>query len=82
VNGLRAQRRASPLSSVNLTTLLRERGRELYLEGWRRNDLIRFGVFNAPVQERPNRSEDYKVVYPIPNVALSSNPNLKQNFGY
>jgi hypothetical protein len=82
VNGLRAQRRASALGSVNLTTLLRERGRELYLEGWRRNDLIRFGAFNAPVQERPNRSEDYKVVYPIPNIALSSNPNLKQNFGY
>ncbi|HSK13645.1 MAG TPA: RagB/SusD family nutrient uptake outer membrane protein, partial [Phnomibacter sp.] len=82
VNGLRAQRNASALASVGLTTLLAERGRELYLEGWRRNDLVRFGRFNDPMQERPTRSEGFKVVYPIPLIALSSNPNLKQNFGY
>ena len=82
VNAVRAARGASALTSVNLTTLLAERGRELYIEGWRRNDMIRFGVFNNPVQERPNKSEGYKVVYPIPTISLSSNPNLKQNFGY
>jgi hypothetical protein len=82
VNAVRAARGASALASVNLTTLLAERGRELYIEGWRRNDMIRFGVFNSPVQERPNRSEGFKVVYPIPTISLSSNPNLKQNFGY
>jgi starch-binding outer membrane protein, SusD/RagB family len=82
VNGLRSRRRATALTAITLPALLSERGRELYLEGWRRNDMIRFGVFNAPVQERPNASEGYKVVYPIPTLALSSNPNLKQNFGY
>jgi len=82
VNGLRASRNASTLASVTLTELLKERGRELYLEGWRRNDMVRYGVFNDPVQERSVRSDAYKVVYPIPTVSLSSNPNLKQNFGY
>lgn len=82
VNGIRSNRGASALSSVDLTALLAERGRELYLEAWRRNDMIRFGAFNAPVGERPTASEAYKVVFPIPNIALSSNPNLKQNFGY
>ncbi|MCA6472510.1 MAG: RagB/SusD family nutrient uptake outer membrane protein [Chitinophagaceae bacterium] len=82
VNAVRAARGASALASVTLTSLLAERGRELYIEGWRRNDMIRFGVFNNPVQERPNQSQGYKVVFPIPNLALSSNPNLKQNFGY
>ncbi|MFM7671975.1 MAG: RagB/SusD family nutrient uptake outer membrane protein [Bacteroidota bacterium] len=82
VNGLRALRNASTLASVSLTELLKERGRELYLEGWRRNDMVRFGVFNDPVQERAVRSDAYKVVYPIPTISLSSNPNLKQNFGY
>jgi starch-binding outer membrane protein, SusD/RagB family len=82
VNGLRSRRRATALTAITLPALLSERGRELYLEGWRRNDMIRFGAFNAPVQERPNASEGYKVVYPIPTLALSSNPNLKQNFGY
>ena len=82
VNDIRTKRSASVLASVTLNTLIAERGRELYLEGWRRNDMIRFGIFNSPVQERPNASEGYKVVFPLPNIALSSNPNLKQNFGY
>jgi len=85
VNGLRAKRGnpvLAPLASVDLKALLAERGRELYFEGSRRNDLIRFGKFNDPVQERPIKSEAYRVVYPIPTLPLSSNPNLKQNFGY
>ncbi len=82
VNAVRARRGVAALTSVNLTQLLEERGRELYLEGHRRTDMVRFGVFNAPVEERPTASEGYKVVYPIPTISLSSNPNLKQNFGY
>jgi starch-binding outer membrane protein, SusD/RagB family len=82
VNAIRAKRGVPALGSVNLTQLLEERGRELYLEGHRRTDMVRFGVFNAPVEERPNASEGFKVVYPIPTISLSSNPNLKQNFGY
>jgi starch-binding outer membrane protein, SusD/RagB family len=82
VNQIRTLRNASVLPSVNLTNLLAERGRELYLEGHRRNDLIRFGKFNDPVQERSGASGAFRVVFPIPTIALSSNPNLKQNFGY
>ena len=82
VNGIRTIRNASTLGSVNLNTLIDERGRELYLEGWRRNDLVRFEKFNDPVEERATKSDGAKVVYPIPTNALSSNPNLKQNFGY
>jgi hypothetical protein len=82
VNQIRALRNATALSSVTLTNLLAERGRELYLEGHRRNDLIRFGKFNDPVAERPSSSAGTRVVFPIPTLALSSNPNLKQNAGY
>jgi starch-binding outer membrane protein, SusD/RagB family len=82
VNQIRTLRNASPLGSITLTNLLAERGRELYLEAHRRNDLIRFGKFNDPVQERSGASAPFRVVYPIPNIALSSNPNLKQNVGY
>ncbi|MDB5229976.1 MAG: RagB/SusD domain protein [Chitinophagaceae bacterium] len=82
VNSIRTKRGVGNLTSVNLATLLAERGRELYLEAWRRNDMIRYGVFNEPVGERPQASDPSKVVFPIPNIALSSNPNLKQNFGY
>src|SRR6478609_1581867 len=87
VNGIRAKRSngstpLATLATVDLPTLLDERGRELYLEAVRRNDLIRFGKFNDPVVERPLASEPARCLFPIPNVALSSNPNLKQNSGY
>ena len=82
VNIIRARSGASPLPSVDLTSLLAERGRELYMEGWRRQDLIRFEKFNEPVIERSVKSEGTKCVLPIPTKALASNPNLKQNPGY
>ncbi len=82
VNAIRTNRGATALGSVDLTKLLAERGRELYLEAWRRNDLIRFEKFNDPVNERPTASPASRVVFPIPNIALSSNPNLTQNVGY
>ena len=82
VNDIRSKRRATALSAVTLPVLLAERARELYLEGHRRTDMVRFGVFNAPVIERPVKSEGFKCVYPIPTNSLASNPNLKQNFGY
>jgi starch-binding outer membrane protein, SusD/RagB family len=82
VNNLRSLRGASLLTSVTLTNVLAERGRELYYEGWRRNDLIRFQKFNEPVDQRASASAGYRVVFPIPTRALSTNPNLKQNFGY
>lgn len=82
VNDIRSKRRASALTAITLPVLLAERSRELYLEGHRRTDMVRFGVFNAPVIERPNASDGYKCVYPIPTNSLASNPNLKQNFGY
>lgn len=82
VNALQTNRKGKVDATVGLNEVLAERGRELYLEGWRRNDMIRFGKFNDPVQERPTKSAGFKVVYPIPVIALSSNPNLKQNFGY
>jgi len=82
VNAIRTRSGASKLAAVTLTDMLAERGRELYLEAVRRPDMVRFGVFNNPVIERSAKSDGFRVVYPIPNQAVSSNPNLKQNFGY
>lgn len=82
VNAVRVPRGASPLASVDAAAMLAERGRELYYEGWRRNDLIRFEKFNDPVDQRPNKSDKTKTIYPIPQRAVDTNPNLKQNAGY
>lgn len=90
VNSLRAARGTTPLSSMTLvnadnvydpTTLLAERGRELYWESYRRTDLIRFGVFMKPWALKP-ASDAAHLVFPIPSSALAANPNLKQNSGY
>ena len=84
VNELRALRGASPASAVDETFLLAERGRELYIEGWRRNDMIRFGQFTRDWEFKDAGSvgDATKNLYPIPAAALLSNPNLVQNEGY
>jgi hypothetical protein len=82
VNAIRTPRGATALTSVDLTVMLAERGRELYWEGWRRNDLIRFEKFNDPVDQRPAKTDKSKTIYPIPQRAVDTNPNLKQNPGY
>ncbi|NDV15127.1 RagB/SusD family nutrient uptake outer membrane protein [Muricauda sp. TY007] len=82
VNELRALRGASPLGSVTEQDLIDERGRELYGEQWRRNDLIRFGQFTAPWSYKEVSGDDTKNLFPIPATAIISNPNLVQNPGY
>lgn len=90
INDLRAARGATPLASLTLvnttdvydpTTLLAERGRELYWESVRRTDLIRYGVYLINWAYKTSDDEHY-LVYPIPSDAVASNPNLKQNPGY
>ena len=82
VNAIRANRGASPLASVTLENLLDERARELYLEGWRRQDLIRFGKFLEPKQLKPAESDPKFLLFPIPSQQIAANPNLEQNPGY
>jgi hypothetical protein len=83
VNQIRARRGASMLTAatLNLNALLDERGRELYWEGWRRQDQIRFGRFLQAWQEK-SQSGPERLLFPIPNNQLAVNPNLKQNPGY
>ena len=90
INGLRAARGASTLASISLVntanvndpnTLLAERSRELYWEAWRRQDLIRFGVFNVLWALKTADDPKY-LLFPIPPAQLIANPNLTQNPGY
>ncbi len=84
VNELRTLRNASALASISEDEMLAERGRELYVEFWRRNDMIRFGQYTRDWQFKdPGSVGDLtKRLYPIPSNALLSNPNLVQNDGY
>lgn len=84
VNDLRTLRGATPLGSVSEADMLAERGRELYVEFWRRNDLLRFGQFtrNWEFKNETSVGDTKWNLYPIPVNALLSNPNLVQNPGY
>jgi len=82
VNELRTLRNASLLTSVTEQDLLAERSRELYWEGWRRQDQIRFNTFLGTWQEKPTASTEKALLMPIPAEAISADPNLKQNPGY
>lgn len=61
---------------------LDELGWEFTQEGRRRQDLIRFGVFTTKSWFSHDASSSYRALYPIPNQALLTNPNLVQNPGY
>jgi len=61
---------------------LDELGWEFAQEGRRRQDMIRFGAFTTKswLNHRPNGLD--KRIYPLPRIALNTNPNLVQNPGY
>jgi starch-binding outer membrane protein, SusD/RagB family len=67
---------------VTAEAFLAERSREVFYEGWRRSDLIRFGEFSKARGLRPTDSAPERQLWPIPVQQLNANPNLKQNPGY
>ncbi|HEV8271000.1 MAG TPA: RagB/SusD family nutrient uptake outer membrane protein [Chitinophagaceae bacterium] len=82
VNTIRAKRGATALASVDLNAMLDERGREMYWESSRRQDLIRFGKYLLAWQEKSADAGTKNLLFPIPSNQLAVNPNLTQNPGY
>lgn len=95
INALRQRAYGSDAGNITdadltLDFILDERARELYWEGHRRTDLIRFDRFVEDSYKWPFKGgvaagagvdPKYKL-YPLPSNELVSNPNLKQNPGY
>ncbi len=84
VNDLRVLRGATPLGSITEQILLDERGRELYIEFWRRQDMIRFGQYTRDWEFKDPSAigNADKELFPIPATQVILNPNLVQNPGY
>jgi hypothetical protein len=99
INALRTRDGETPLPTITAATLsgasglqfiLDERARELYWEGHRRTDLIRFGQFTGDAYVWPwkgnvlngTSTPAHLNIFPIPSNDLGANPKLEQNTGY
>ena len=90
LNQVRERAGLPAVKAYVLQDVLDERGRELYQECWRRNDLVRFGQFTTGDylwQWKGNVKEgkgvdDYRNLFPIPDSDRLANSNLQQNPGY
>ncbi len=90
VRGRPTDPNAASYPQLTLQYVLDERGRELMWEGFRRTDLIRYGLFTTAnymwawkggVASGTSVDPKYNI-FPIPADDLTSNPNLVQNPGY
>jgi len=75
VNPVRLRAGVSAWTGTTLEQLLAERGRELYCEGHRRQDLIRFGLFGNSWWEKEAHGSE-RNTFPIPKWATDVNENL------
>ena len=92
IDALRDRAHAAKRASYTLNDVLDERSRELYCEGLRRTDLIRFNQFGGTQATykwelkggSTNGTTFAKTnnVYPIPSSEIRSNKNLTQIDGY
>ncbi len=74
-----------PYREATLENILEERLLELVWEGWRRQDMVRFGLYHKSYDQRtqlPDEENGYTTVFPIPQKSIYLNPRLKQNVGY
>lgn len=93
VNDVRTRAGSPVLATVATADILDERGRELFWEGHRRTDLIRFGKYATGYNwalkggaQYTNGTDvpTYRTLFPLPNTDIVANPNLQghQNTGY
>ena len=75
INQIRNRAGLGNITNATLDDVLAERGRELFWEAHRRQDLIRFGKFLSARWEKTASSAD-RITFPIPQWAIDANPNL------
>ena len=81
----RPEQTPDPLTAVDTDILFRERGFELYWEGFRRGDQIRFGKYEDTWTEKTDTDVNHRL-FPIPQSAVDGASGidgfLEQNPGY
>ncbi len=84
-NMVRRRSFVDPATRLTLDDILHERRLELMWEGWRRNDMIRFDLYNKAYDLKTDASHEidgHTNVFPIPNDMLVMHPDWEQNPGY
>ena len=78
------------VADITLDDVLDERARELYWEGFRRTDLVRYNKFTSAsylwpwkggIKDGTGVADKYNL-FPLPSTDIIANPNLVQNQGY
>jgi hypothetical protein len=94
INDLRSRGGVSPATISDYISdpkmfIIKERAKELYWEGHRRQDLIRLGKYLNDYNwewkggnQAGDPVDEHVLIYPIPNKELNSNTLLSQNPGY
>ena len=92
INKLRERAHADQYASYTLNDVLDERARELYCEGFRRTDLIRYNQYGGNKatykwelkggSDNGSNFDKTKNVYPLPSSEILANKNLTQIDGY
>lgn len=90
LNAVRNRAGLGSVTSYELDEVLDERAREFVQEGWRRQDLIRFGKFTTSDYlwswkggvKAGKSVASHMNLFPIPETDKNANPNLEQNSGY
>jgi starch-binding outer membrane protein, SusD/RagB family len=91
VNQIRVQHGGvTPYVTMSAVSFAAERGREMFFEGWKRQDMIRFGTYNSAWRFHPADPADnlgphginHLNIMPIPATQINANQSLLQNPGY
>lgn len=84
VNQVRNRAKVDPFDALTADRLLAERGREMFAEMTRKQDLIRFGRFGDAWGFKSAKAESMTkyAVFPIPKQQIDINGKLVQNPGY
>jgi hypothetical protein len=75
-------------TTLDANKFIVERGREMFIECMRRQDLIRFGFvndtlgYNKKWRFHPADADKHVNIFPIPANQINANPKLAQNPGY
>lgn len=83
VNQIRTQHGGvDAFATLDADKFLAERGREMFIECWRRQDLIRFSKYNSAWRFHDADADTHVNIFPIPETQINANQKLQQNPGY